>query len=144
MANWPLPLPEAPLDLLLFCPSGGCGLPPGAPWRNRENTRSSGCRKGVRLRFWTVMFHTGAPPPPYQAGLVLGPNTHPHGSRPEAGWLAGWQQRTEPTQAAVCPDSPTQPPQLLLGSAHVPLPSYLVPHQGFCPPRGERGLGASG
>lgn len=49
-----------------------------------------------------------------QAGLVPGPNTHPHGSKPGA----GWQQRTEPTQTAVCPGSPTQLPQLLLGSSH--------------------------
>lgn len=75
-------------------------------------------------------------PIPDQARLVPGPNTHPHGSGPGA----GWQQRTEPTQTAVCPGSPTQLPQLLLGSAHM----LLVPRQDFCPPCRELDLGASG
>lgn len=86
VASWPLPLPEAPPGSLLICPSAGCGLPPEAPWRNREKTRCSRCRKDVRFGFWTVMLHTGPHPLPGWAGSGA---QHPPTWVQARGWLAG-------------------------------------------------------
>lgn len=71
---------------------------------DQGQNRSRAAEMALRSRFPTVTLQAPVPPPS-QAGLASAYRAW----APARVWLA---QRTEPTQTAACPGSPTQPPQL--------------------------------